>query len=118
MSWVCFYQGITGFLHWGFNFWYNDLYGLKAEARFKGDGFIVYPNAENNTVDFYVRAVNTRDGIQEYELLHMLSLKAPKTAKTLAKRIGVGFCNFNSNANCMDTARKQLLQTLNDLYND
>ena len=112
MSWVCFSQGITGFLHWGFNYWFSDLYGVNPSSRFKGDGAIVYPNAKADGLDFSARAVNTRDGIQEYELLHLLSLTAPQKAKSLAKRVGKSFLCFNDDENCVDVAQKVLLELL------
>jgi hypothetical protein len=99
-------------LHWGFNQWFADLYGVSPNARFKGDGFIVYPNEEYNGVDFSARAVNTRDGIQEYELLHLLSLQSPQKAKALARKVGKSFLHFNHDENCVDIARKELLELL------
>ncbi len=116
MSWVCFVQGITGFLHWGFNQWFADLYGISPSSRFKGDGFIVYPNTERNSVDLSVRAVNTRDGIQEYELLRLLCQKAPQKTKAIAKRVAKNFRDFNNDENCVILARKELLQLLDSSF--
>lgn len=113
MMWACFSQGITGYLHWGFNFWDSEiLSGIQAGARFKGDGFIVYPDAEHGALALSARFVATRDGAQEYELLALLAQKDESKAKEIAAKVAVNFTQFNTDENCVDEARKQILELL------
>lgn len=67
MEWVCALTGAKGFLHWGFNYYGSQLYGLFDDARFKGDGHIVYPDPEHKKYNLSARFINTRDGIQDVE---------------------------------------------------
>jgi len=112
IKWGCFSQGITGFLHWGFNHWGISLYGLHPDARFKGDGFIVYPDAERNDLGLSARAIATVDGIQEYELLKMLSRYDPEAAKAISQRVIRSFRDFDMNEDTVNDARREVLEGL------
>ena len=112
IKWACYSQGITGFLHWGFNYWGGELYGLSPEARFKGDGFVVYPNVASNGLYLSARAIATCDGIQEWELLRMLAAYDPQGAIQLAKRVARTFRDYDTNENTVDEARRALLTLL------
>lgn len=113
IHWASFSQGITGFLHWGFSFWFAGVnYGMTPEVRFKGDGYIVYPDIKNNSVMLSARALATRDGIQEYELLNLLSKKDEKSARKISRRVAKGFVNFNKNEDAVDIARREILELL------
>ena len=112
MKWACFTHGITGFLHWGFNFWGNGLYGMNPDARFKGDGFIVYPDAENNSLMLSARGLDTMDGIQDWELLNLLREKNPAAAKAIARRIAFGFTDLHASAQEVEAARAEVLTLL------
>lgn len=70
MEWACIGVGAKGFLHWGFNYWGrgDSLYGFNADARFKGDGAIVYKNLQAKKLDLSARFMNTRDGLQDADL--------------------------------------------------
>lgn len=112
IKWACFSNEITGFLHWGFAYWYVTLYGVNADARFKGDGFIVYPDVENGSVLLSARAVATREGIQEYELLNMLYKKSPEKAIKISKKVASSFDKFNEKM--IDNAKREILELLED----
>lgn len=115
IMWACYSQGITGYLHWGFNFWDSPiLAGVQAGARFKGDGFIVYPDGENNTLALSARLIATLDGAQEYELLHMLSMRDERKAKELSESVAKTFTEFSLDETCADKARKMLLDLLTE----
>ncbi len=91
MEWACVDVGAKGFLHWGFNFWGdgNSLYGFNPDARFKGDGAIVYSNRLTGGLDPSSRFMNTRDGLQDAELFMQIfangDAAAVQEAKTLAR---------------------------------
>ena len=112
MKWACFSHGITGFLHWGFNYWGNGLYGMNPDARFKGDGFIVYPDAANNSLMLSARGLNTRDGIQDWELLSLLEKKNPAAAKAIAHRIARDFTDLHTDPLSLEAARVEILTLL------
>ncbi len=114
MAWACYAQGITGFLHWGFNYWGGSMYGLSPEARFKGDGFIVYPDTERNTLALSVRGAETRDGLQDWELLRQLAARNPAGAAALARRIACSFSQFtyDPTGRLLDATRAELLTLL------
>ena len=117
IKWACFAQGITGFLHWGFNYWSIPLYGLSPEARFKGDGFVVYPDAERNDLILSLRGIATMDGIQDYELLRMLSAYHPHAAKAFARRVARTFRDYAPDEDAADIARRELLSMLSSYVN-
>ncbi len=114
MAYACFAQGITGFLHWGFNYWGGSMYGLSPEARFKGDGFIVYPDTERGTLAHSVRGIATRDGMEDWELLRMLAKNDPATAGALARRVAVTFSHFTDDptGRLLDDTRAEILSHL------
>ena len=107
LYWGCFAQDITGFLHWGFNYWGNSLYGLAPEARFKGDGFVVYP-AEGGVAPS-VRLLLAAEGAEEYELFCIAAKRNAAAAKALALGIVRSFSDFCDDAAALEAARVQLL---------
>ena len=112
MYWACFSHGITGFLHWGFHYWQIKLYGLHTDTRFKGDGFIVYPDVENDCILHSARGIATIEGYQDLELLLMLEKKDPAAAKAIARRIAKGFTDLHATPDDVDRARNEILTLL------
>lgn len=112
IHWACFSHGITGFLHWGFNYWGHSLYGIHPDARYKGDGFIVYPDVENNGLMDSIRGINTRDGMQDWELLHLLEQKNPTAAHAIARRIAKAFNDIHTTDLELEAARAEVLSLL------
>ena len=112
MKWACFTHGITGFLHWGFNHWSISLYGFHPDARFKGDGFIVYPDPEHNSLMLSARGLNTIDGLQDWELLNLLHQKNPAAAKAIARRVAYGFNDLHTDPLSLEAARAEVLTLL------
>ena len=112
MKWACFTHGITGFLHWGFNYWDGTLYSFHPDARFKGDGFIVYPDAEHNSLMLSARGLNTLDGLQDWELLNLLHKKNPSTTQAIARRVASGFTDLHTDPLSLESARAEILTLL------
>ena len=111
IKWACYAQGITGFLHWGFNFWSGEsAYGLNPNVRFKGDGFIVYP-AEDGVL-MSNRGLSTTVGIEEWELLSMLGKKDPAAAKAFARRVARTFRDYTDDPEMLDLTRAEVLSLL------
>jgi len=112
IKWACFSQGITGFLHWGFNYWEIGIYGFHPDAHFKGDGFAVYPDANNNSLMLSARALNTMDGLQDWELLNLLHAKDPNAACAIAHRVAKDFTDLHTDPVSLEAARAELLALL------
>lgn len=113
INWACFSQGITGFLHWGFNYWGDTtIYGIQPAARYKGDGYIVYPDVEHNGVWLSNRAVATREGLYDWELLHLLEQKDPQAARAISLSVARRFDEFTDDSTLLDAARIRLLQAV------
>lgn len=112
IKYACFSQNITGFLHWGFNFYTSDMYGLKTTARFKGDGHIIYPDDKNNDVLMSVRGLETKAGLQDWELLNMLKNINPKAAYDISKSVAQSFDLFSHDTVAPERAREKILDML------
>lgn len=114
IGWGCFKNQFTGFLHWGYDFWdpEGDLFGLNENAKVKGDGFIIYPDAKNKTICNSVRMLSTRDSAQDYELLFLLAKHNPAKAYEIAGKVIRKFNDFNWNPYHLEAVRLELLQEL------
>ena len=109
--WVNYRFGLTGFLHWGFNYWSSyktdDLsYGTLPA----GDASIVYP-AEGKVYSS-IRLEAMRDGIADYELLKLLGQKSPDKAKELVSVMIKDVDSYNSNVRVFRQTRLKLLKLL------
>ena len=113
IKWACYSQGITGFLHWGFNYWgEKTIYGIQPAARYKGDGYIVYPDVEHFDVLHSNRGVATREGLYDWELLHMLEQKDAAAAMAISLSVARTFEDFTDDAENLDAARMKLLEAI------
>ncbi len=91
LHWLNFRHNLTGFLHWGGNYWgpkpFDNVQTVINNNRTllpAGDNAIVYPDAERNTVLSSLRLEAMREGIEDYELLAALAARDPDQAKELA----------------------------------
>ena len=103
LQWVNFRYDLTGYLHWGGNYWNSDPisntqtelgHGWGANTIPAGDGFIVYPDKENKSVFSSIRLEAMREGIEDYELLRVLEKKDPKAAHALAEKMVRSFTDY------------------------
>ena len=118
MSWACYERKIQGFLHWGYNYWSEtSLYGTAPGARFKGDGFIVYPDKENLRVIPSNRLLATAEGIVEYELLKIVEKTDPAEAEAICASVARTFTDYNDDPDDLEFAHVRLLQAAEDAAN-
>ena len=110
MEWNLVGQGIAGFLHWGFNFFSVPAYGVGPEARFKGDGHIVYPDPASRGYKLSSRFINTRDGMQDAELLLLKMKKAPRETRRIIRRVVRNNYVFSDDPKGFDTALRQIYE--------
>lgn len=113
LHWINYRYGLTGYLHWGFNYW--NLYttdDLAFGSLPAGDGSIVYP--AYGKVYSSIRLAAMRDGIADYELLKLLEQKAPDKAKNLARDVIRDVDNYDSNVRKFRQTRLKLLEWLSE----
>jgi hypothetical protein len=79
LYWNLSQEGVQGHLHWGWNAWYV--------GPWFGDSFIVYPDRDNATVKSSLRFEANRDGVEDYELLHLIKQDRPDLARELADAV-------------------------------
>lgn len=92
LHWLNFRYGFTGFLHWGWNFWTPEpmkdtqpVIDANTQLLPPGDAFIVYPDREGKSVYSSIRLEAMREGIEDYELLHVLQQKNPALAEQISE---------------------------------
>lgn len=119
LPWIDYRYGITGYLHWGFDFWNDDPYaettGIQTDSGTilpGGDSWIVYPG--NHRLISSIRLEAMRDGIADYALLEMLNRKKPGSADSIARQVVFGFDRYDTNIPAFRQKRKAILQLLSE----
>lgn len=90
IHWFNWKAGATGFLHYGWNYWNTKPNVLEnwqnADGSWDwapGDTHIVYPDVTDLSVYDSIRHEAQLDGIEDYELLNILSAIKPQLAKKI-----------------------------------
>ncbi|MDR1290552.1 MAG: DUF4091 domain-containing protein, partial [Planctomycetaceae bacterium] len=116
LHWFNFQYNITGYLHWGLNYW-KDLAGNektgfvdKNKTLPAGDCFIIYPGYEK--VYSSLRFATMRDAICDYELLKLLENRDPSKAKQLTESLIPKPNKYENNIPTFRAKRVQLLEWL------
>jgi hypothetical protein len=100
LPWVNYRYGLTGYLHWGGNFWTDRPFenvqpdwggGITLPA---GDNAIVYPDPKHEGVFVSVRLEVMREGIEDYELLMEAARDEPKRTDALARTVMPTFTDY------------------------
>ena len=100
LPWVNYRYGLTGYLHWGGNFWTDQPFenvqpdwggGVTLPA---GDNAIVYPDPKHDGVLVSIRLEQMREGIEDYELLKEAARHAPDRPDALAQRVMPSFTEY------------------------
>lgn len=117
IHWLNFKYGITGFLHWGYNWWetispfiQNRVTHSSNGSFPPGDGYVVYP-APRFVMDS-IRWEAQRDSIEDYELLRALSLRDEAKAHQLADRLVHDFGDYEMDVARFRAVRRELLSAL------
>ena len=127
--WMTWRRGVTGFLYYTLNRWPNQEAPLSTvpgsnrtdwnSASFgtaNGDGCLIYAG-EGGPVSS-LRFENVRDGIEDYELLQMLSLRkgdAGAAGRRLCDRLIHSLTDFTGDLEEFMAVRRQLLAELDSL---
>lgn len=114
--WMGAQYGLSGFLHWGFNFYIGDDIWNSACCPHKGallpagDAHIVYPYKDS--LLHSMRFISQRNGAEEYELLMQLSEVDISLLNSIVSTVCTSFSSYTSDSNILLTARKELLASL------
>lgn len=117
LHWANHASGTTGYLHWAYNWWVQAKDPSAGTWRLQpGDEWLVYP--KKGGVNDSIRYEAMLEGIQDYELLKVLSVRDPKTANAICDKL-VTFSNrttrgyqFDDKIDALRDARRELLQAL------
>jgi len=117
LHWFNYRYNITGYLHWGFNYWLNatgntSLYFDNQADLPAGDVCIVYP--DYNKAYSSIRLEAERDGIADYELLRLLEKKNPEKAAQLVQAVIQSYDRYDTDIASFRETRRKLLSWLSE----
>jgi hypothetical protein len=119
LHWLNFRYGLTGFLHWGWNFWTPDpvkdtqpVIDANTQLLPSGDAFIVYPDKAGKSVYSSIRLETMREGIEDYELLMLLRQKNPALAEQLSQAAIQSFTEYVRDPAAFREIEKKMLVAL------
>ncbi len=122
LPWLDFRYGLTGYLHWGGNWWtddpINDLQPNWGGDTFlpAGDDAIVYPDPGHDGVFVSTRLEVLRQGIEDYELLRQAQLRTPERANALVKTVMPNFTAYVRDVNQFREFERELLRMTANAY--
>jgi hypothetical protein len=101
LHWVNYRESLSGFLHWGWNFWGPEptlstqpVINLNLTLLPSGDAYIVYPDRERLSVLPSIRLEAMRAGIEDYEMLRALAARDRATADAIASEAVPSFTDY------------------------
>jgi hypothetical protein len=116
LHWINYKYNLTGYLHWGLNFWeQNQLYKDASRNKGKlpaGDNCIIYPG--NRKLYSSIRFEAMRDGIDDYQLLKMIEKKNPKKSHEYVNAIIQNFNEYDGSITFFRSIRKEMLDLLSN----
>lgn len=115
LHWINFKYGLTGYLHWGLNYWGGFKNPFEEVSRDRGrlpagDCFIIYPGYHKLYSSIRFEAM--RDGIYDYELLKMLEKKDAAKSAQFAGEIIRNFNDYDGSISYFREIRKKMLEML------
>jgi hypothetical protein len=117
LHWFNFRQNLTGFLHWGGNFWPPEplkdtqpVINMNETYLPAGDAFIVYPDSARRSFYSSIRLESMREGIEDYELLRVLAKQNPAEADRLAKESITSFTEYVRDPAVFRKIQRRLLE--------
>jgi len=120
LPWVDYRYGLTGYLHWGGNFWMDRPFenvqpdwggGFVLPA---GDNAIVYPDPEHDGVFASIRLEVMREGIEDYELLMESARRVPERTDALARTVMPTFTDYVRDATQFRKFQRELLMLVRE----
>lgn len=109
LPWVAARYGASGFLHWGLNFW-NEEVDPDQSAFSPGDDFIVYPGTDGPRSSLRWEAF--RDGVEDHALLMLWRERDPEAAAAALNEVVPSFTGYPRDPAVMLSIRQQALAAL------
>ncbi|MGI8958802.1 MAG: DUF4091 domain-containing protein [Bryobacteraceae bacterium] len=116
LHWFNFRHDLSGYLHWGGNYWDGDPYqntevviNAGKDLLPPGDAFITYPWREKNTIRSSIRLEAMREGIEDYELLRAAEAKDPARAHHIAAEAVPNFVDYTRDVAAFRRLQQELL---------
>lgn len=114
LHWINFKYDVTGYLHWGLNYWEkNQLHIDASRDRGKlpaGDNCIIYPGYRKLYTSIRFEAM--RDGIDDYQLLKMIEEKDAAKARGFVNNLILNFDSYDNSVSYFRKTRKEMLDFL------
>ena len=125
MHWGNYRYNISGYLHWGFNYWHyprdvTDVMGYLVENSIvyendkprgwpAGDSHICYPG-NNNGPWMSMRGERMRTGAEDCELLYIIADKDKATADAICANVLTSFDEYSTDVKVFDANYVKLLE--------
>lgn len=119
MHWMNFKYDFPGYLHWGLNFWLGDPFqnverGYPEAGNLPaGDSHIVYPGRFGPVRSIRLEAM--RDGVEDFELLRMLSLSNKKKAQDICDSVVRSMTDYTLDPAEFRRVRTRLLDAIEEI---
>ena len=125
LHWGNYAYRLSGFLHWGLNYWHGDPYTDTAPANGPtnrlpaGDSHILYPMPSEEgqpspAVIGSMRAEMMKSGTEDYEMLRTLAEKDPVKADAVCSSVFRAFNDCDNDPTVFDNARGMLIDALEE----
>ncbi len=119
--WQCRNTKCTGILYWATTKWTENLSTTPAGVEVWGDGCLMHSGAEYGLYEpvSSLRLENIRDGIQDYQMLHMVEeMAGAEAADELTSLVSVNVLAYTSDDNHLHAARVLLGERVEGLMED
>ncbi|MER5425354.1 discoidin domain-containing protein [Streptosporangium roseum] len=89
LPWLVWKIGGTGYLHWGWDYWWfdNNSKPDTFDGAHTGDDWLVRPNVAAYDIYDSLRSEAQLDGQEDYELLNLLKTAKPAAAKSISESL-------------------------------
>lgn len=112
LHWGNYYYNLTGYLHWGYNQYRKDadiFEQTSANAQLPaGECNIVYPDADR--VLLSLRYKEMKCGVEDYEILHALSLLDKDAADRICRKAFYAFDDYVTDVATFDRIHLELVE--------
>ncbi len=118
--WQCRNTKCTGMLYWSVNWWCENMLSYPAGEPVWGDGVLLYPGTwygQKEPVSS-LRLENIRDGIEDYQMLHMVEeIEGAEAADKIAELVSVDVIAYTRDDGHLHAARVILGEKVESLMN-
>ncbi|HVH66610.1 MAG TPA: glycoside hydrolase domain-containing protein [Gemmatimonadales bacterium] len=109
LPWVARRYDLSGFLHWGYNQWPDDVDPNKGLFA-PGDDFIVYPGRRGPRSSLRWEAF--RDGVEDYALFTLWLRREPEAARAALQQVLPTFTTYPRDPHVLLSAHDRALRAL------